>query len=75
MCSSFRFPHLFRKGHHALFMGNFYDVIFFFLKAHLEALGTLSTFLQAFPAASDSEISFVEWSQGVCFFVCAVTYI
>lgn len=37
--------------------------------AHVGALGTLSSFLQAFPAASKSEISFVEWSQGVHFFV------
>lgn len=57
------------------FLWGVFMTYFFFLKAHLEALGTLSTFLQAFPAASDSEISFVEWSQGVCFFVCAVTYI
>lgn len=38
--------------------------------ARVGALGTLSNFLQAFPAASNSEISFVEWSQGVYFFVC-----
>lgn len=37
---------------------------------HVGALGTLSNFLQAFPAASYSEISFVEWSQGVYFCVC-----
>lgn len=43
MCSSFCFLDLFRKGHHALFMGSFYDTFFFF-KAHLEALGTLTFF-------------------------------
>lgn len=42
MCSSFCFLDLFRKGHHALFMGSFYDIFFF--KAHLEALGTLTFF-------------------------------
>lgn len=38
--------------------------------AYVGALGTPAYFLQAFPAASNSEISFIEWSQGVCFCVC-----